>query len=46
MGLIPGTNVPSSISGTGTQGRSQVLSGHIFNAGLEKPEILEALIIK
>jgi len=47
MGLIPGTNVPSSVSGTGTQARDQqVLSQHIFNAGLEKPEILEALIIK
>ncbi len=47
MGLIPGTNVPSSISGTGTQARNgQVLSGHIFSAGLEKPEILESLIIK
>lgn len=47
MALIPGTNVPSSITGTGTQARDgQILSGHIFNAGLEKPEILESLIIK
>lgn len=47
MALIPGTNVPSTITGTGTQSRgTQLLSGHIFNAGLEKPEILEALIIK
>lgn len=44
--LIPGTNVPSTISGTGTQARSQVLSGHIFNAGLEVPQILEDLIVK
>lgn len=47
MSLIPGTNVPSSITGTGTIERSNgVLSGHIFNAGLEKPDILPALIIK
>lgn len=46
MGLIPGINVPSSITGTGTVARSSVLSGHIFNAGLEKPEVLEALLIK
>lgn len=44
--IIPGTNVPSTISGTGTQARSQVLSGHIFNAGLEVPQILEDLIVK
>lgn len=44
--LVSGTNVPSSISGTGTQARASLLSGHIFSAGLEKPEILEALIIK
>lgn len=47
MGYIPGTSGPSSLSGTGTQARdTQVLSGHIFNAGLEKPSILESLIIK
>jgi hypothetical protein len=47
MALIPGINVPSTLSGIGTQARNgQVLSGHIFNAGLEKPEILESLIIK
>lgn len=47
MALIPGTNVPSTITGTGTQARDgQILSGHIYNAGLEKPEILESLIIK
>ena len=46
MALIPGTNIPSSVSGTGTSARASLLSGHIFNAGLEKPEILESLIIK
>lgn len=44
--IIPGTNVPTSTSGTGTIARSQVLSGHIYNAGLEVPEILEDLIVK
>lgn len=44
--IIPGTNVPSTISGTGTIARSEVLSGHIHNAGLEVPQILEDLIVK
>jgi hypothetical protein len=39
-------NVPETISGTGTSARASLLSGHIFNAGLEKPEILESLIVK
>lgn len=39
-------NVPSSISGTGTSARASLLSGHIFNAGLEQPEILKSLIVK
>jgi len=46
MALIPGTNVPSSVSGTGTTSRASLLSGHIFDAAMEKPEILEALIVK
>ena len=46
MGLIIGTNTPSSITGTGTTSAASVLSGHIFNAGLEQPEILRDLIIK
>lgn len=46
MGLIIGTNVPSSITGTGTSARASLLSGHIFNAGLEQPEILKSLIVK
>lgn len=44
--IIPGTNVPTSTSGSGTQAVSQVLSGHIYNAGLERPEILQDLIVK
>lgn len=48
MAIIPGTNVPSSISGTGSlsRGTTGLLEGHIFNAGLEKPDILPALIVK
>ncbi len=47
MALIPGTNTPSTITGTGTLDRSNGLyAGHIFNTGLEKPDILESLIIK
>ena len=46
MGLIIGTNTPSSITGTGTTSAASVLSGHIFNAGLEQPEILRDLIVK
>jgi hypothetical protein len=44
--ITPGINTPSTITGTGTQARSQVLSGHIFNAGLEVPQILDDLIVK
>lgn len=44
--LIPGTNVPSSTSGSGTIKRdSGLFSGHLFNVGIEKPQILSALII-
>src|SRR5690348_11261373 len=47
MGLIPSVNTPSSITGTGTLVRDAgLLSGHVFNAGLEVPDILKALIIK
>src|SRR5690606_26833122 len=46
MAIIPGTNVPSSVSGTGTSARASLTSGHIFDAGLEQPEILKALIVK
>lgn len=48
MAIIPGTNVPSTVTGTGTlsRGTTGLLEGHIFNAGLEKPDILPALIVK
>jgi len=47
MPLIPGIDIPTSVSGQGTQARNgQVLSGHLYNAGLEKPQILESLIVK
>jgi hypothetical protein len=46
MGVIVGTQTPSSLSGTGTSARASLLSGHIFNAGLEQPEILKSLIVK
>lgn len=46
-GIIPGTTVPSSISGEGTLVRdSGLLAGHLFNAGLEQPDILKTLIIQ
>jgi hypothetical protein len=46
MALVGGINVPTSPTGTGTSSRASLLSGHIFNAGMEKPEILESLIVK
>lgn len=46
MALTPGSNVPSSISGTGSSARASLLANHIFNAGLEQPEILRDLIVK
>ena len=46
MALTIGGNVPSSVSGTGSTARASLLADHIFNAGLEKPEILEELIVK
>jgi hypothetical protein len=47
MAYISGTNVPSSISGTGVNKRDNgVFEGHIFSAGIEKPQILEVLLTK
>jgi len=43
---IPGTSFPSSITGTGTIARQGLFEGHIFNAGLEKPDISSVLTIK
>lgn len=45
--LVGGVNSPTSVAGTGTLARSGgLLSGHIYNAGLEVPEILPDLIVK
>jgi hypothetical protein len=45
--LQPGINVPSSISGGGNIKRdSGLYSNHIFNVGLERPQILESLLVK
>jgi hypothetical protein len=45
--LNPGQNVPSSITGTGTNKRDTgLLQNHIFQGGLSKPQILETLLIK
>jgi hypothetical protein len=47
MALQPGINVPSSITGTGINKRDGgMYAGHIFNAGLTKPQILESLLVK
>lgn len=46
MPLVPGIDVPTSLSGQGTTAQTSVLSNHLYNAGMEKPEILESLIIK
>ena len=46
MALTPGGNSPSTITGTGSTARASLVANHIFNAGLEKPEILESLIVK
>jgi hypothetical protein len=47
MALQPGINTPSALSGQGNIKRdSGVFSGHIFNAGLQKPQILESLLVK
>ena len=47
MSFVPGTNVPSTISGSGTVKRDNGLfSTHLFNVGLEKPQVLPSLLIK
>lgn len=45
-GPVPGIQIPSSQSGLTTFAANQLLEGHIFNAGFEMPDVLEALIIK
>ena len=47
MAYISGNNVPSSVSGAGAIKRDNgVFEGHIFGAGIEKPHILETLLVK
>lgn len=46
MALIPGVNEPTTITGTGTVAQAQFLQNHLYNAGLEVPEILQDLIVK
>jgi hypothetical protein len=44
---ISGTSYPSSTSGSGAIGRNgSILSGHIFNAGLEMPDVSPILTLK
>jgi hypothetical protein len=44
--FVGGINTPTAVANTGTTARSEILSGHIYNAGLEAPEILQDLIVK
>lgn len=47
MSFIPGVNTPSSISGTGTgKADNGLYTNHIFNTGIEKPQVLETLLVK
>lgn len=47
MAYISDVNVPSTISGAGAIKRDNgVFEGHIFSAGIEKPQILETLLVK
>jgi hypothetical protein len=47
MSLVSGRNIPASISGTGAGYASNGLySNHIFNAGIEKPQVLKTLLVK
>lgn len=43
---IPGISFPSTITGTGTDARAGLFEGHVFSAGLEKPDVAAALTIK
>ncbi len=43
---IPGISYPTTITGTGTQARIMELEGHLFNAGLEKPDVSSVLTVK
>jgi|GEM_PF-4719406 len=44
--MIPGISLPSSITGTGTLARQGLFENHVFNAGMEKPDISPVLTVK
>jgi hypothetical protein len=47
MSFIPGTNVPSSITGTGTgKADNGLYTGHVFQTGIQKPNVLKTLLVK
>ena len=47
MAIIPGVNTPTSVSGQGAIKRDNgTLQGHIFASGIEKPQILETLLVQ
>lgn len=48
MAYISGINIPSSApAGAGAIKRDNgIFAGHVFNAGIEKPQILQALLVK
>lgn len=46
-GPVPGIQIPTTaVAGGTTYNSTGLLEGHIFNNGLEKPDVLSALIIK
>jgi hypothetical protein len=46
-GAVPGIQIPTTaLAGGTTYNSTGTLEGHIFNVGLEKPDVLSALIIK
>lgn len=47
MATIPGTNVPTTVTGTGVISRPNgVAARHLFDGGIEKPAILKTLLEK
>jgi hypothetical protein len=47
MSFVSGTNVPSTITGSGAIKRDNgIFQNHIFSAGISKPQILETLLVK
>ncbi len=43
---IPAISYPTTITGTGTLARAGLFEGHVFNAGLEKPDVASVLTVK